>query len=145
MNEARIVKNVPSAPAIRAIQNATGELTAGDMITYDQLESIIGDNRKSDRWKTVVSTWRAQLLREDNIMLGNVINTGYVVLDAQGRITASARRYGHGVKRIIRAGVDSKNTSAVELDDTQRKARDHMMRQAGAYVLAEKTAPKKLL
>jgi hypothetical protein len=141
----KVANGVPTLPAVRKILEMHGELNPGDVVTYDDLSECIMEERDTNRWKGVVTAWRAGLRRDNNIMLACVPNVGYRVLNSNERINVSGKRYGHGVRRIVIAGMDARTTDSSELDAPELKTRDFLMKQAGAYVLAEKTRPKKLL
>ena len=143
--KAKVCNSVPTMPAVRKIIEAHGELKAGDEITYDTLQTCIMEERDTNRFRGVVQAWRALLRRDSNIMLQCIPNVGYRVLNANERINVSGKRYGHGVRRIVIAGMDARATETGELDAPEMKTREFLMKQAGAYVLAEKTRPKRLV
>jgi len=140
-----VCNGVPTMPAVRKILEMHGELKPGDEITYDTLQTCIMEERDTNRFKGVVQAWRALLRRDSNIMLACVPNVGYRVLNSNERINVSGKRYGHGVRRIVIAGIDARQTDTGELDAPELKTREFLMKQAGAYVLAEKTRPKSLM
>ena len=140
-----VCNGVPTMPAVRKILEMHGELKPGDEITYDTLQTCIMEERDTNRFKGVVQAWRALLRRDSNIMLACVPNVGYRVLNPNERINVCGKRYGHGVRRIVIAGIDARQTDTGELDAPELKTREFLMKQAGAYVLAEKTRPKSLM
>ena len=140
-----VCNGVPTMPAVRKILEMHGELKPGDEITYDTLQTCIMEERDTNRFKGVVQAWRALLRRDSNIMLACVPNVGYRVLNSNERINVSGKRYGHGVRRIVIAGIDARQTDTGELDAPELKTREFLMKQAGAYVLAEKTRSKSLM
>ena len=140
-NEARVTNGTPTAPAVRKILEAHGDLKPGDIIEYATLEECVMEGRDSNRWRTVVNRWRQHLLSE-NIVLEPVRNVGYEVLDPSRRIQHAARQEDGGRKKIGRALHVANGTETDELSREERGYIDHLNRTYSSILLYERVKPK---
>ncbi len=122
-----------------------GELKEGDLVTYSQLEQWVMEKKETNRFKGVIVAWRKALRHDNNLLLTCIPKVGYKVLNASERILVSSKRYKNGVRRIVTAAIDARDTSTEKLDSVAMKKRDHLIMQGGSYILLEKVRPKQLL
>ena len=151
--EAKMIENTkaklyfagePTAHDVQAIRDAFPDLKPGDIVRYDALENIIGKQRSSNRWHTVVAKWRRRIEVDDNLMTRAVIGVGYEILDAKGRIEVSANQYHHGIRRIVTASIRANATDPDELDDAGRHTRAFVIAQGASIKLARRVSPKRV-
>lgn len=72
-------KGLPISADVIAIQKKYPNLKPGDVITYSELEKIIGVPYKSNRFNTVVTAWRKLELKENGRSIGCINTVGYYV------------------------------------------------------------------
>ena len=103
------------------------EVAIGNRIPYKQIEKLLGVDRKSIRYSTVVARWRKRLEEEFAVALICDEGVAFVVANAPERITVSARHVSKAVRALWRANGIAARTLAADLDDVGKKKRDHLI------------------
>ena len=135
---------IPTAPDVQRIMERTGDLQTGDCVTYEQIEQAINEKKSSNRFRSVVTSWKNKMFRENNQVLEAVANVGYKVLDGSERVDFSGRKVKQGFRRIRKGAVVARQTRREGLTACQAKALDHIGSIDATIRLAERTKAKPL-
>lgn len=98
-------RGIPTLIDVEKLRQAFGNPERGSTLTYGELESVINQDRKSYRFRTVVHAWRSKLYREAHLILRAIPNVGLEVCDAHGEIDYAGRQNKAGMKKIRRAAI----------------------------------------
>lgn len=137
-------RGIPTAPDVKAIEDAIGVPKEGELIPWERFEKVLGIERNAARFRTVVGAWRKRLFRDLNILVSAVAGKGLEVLDAHGRVTTSGGWYKSGLRKVSRAGTVADRTDAAGLSVEDRRALDHIRGSSAALRLLASTRAKEL-
>lgn len=136
-------RGVPVDPDVEKLMRSV-QIEVGVVIEYATLETILGVRRKTNRWGTVVSAWRARLERANNVVMRAVHNRGFLVLDGRGRVSHSEKMLEHGLRKTARAGSIALRTPREGLTPNEVKALDHVAFIGANIRLTQEVAAKTL-
>lgn len=119
-------------------------LKAGDKISYEELSKIVGAEKGTSRFASVVNAWRKRLDHEYNTVLGCIPNTGFEVLENSKRIDRSSKGVRYGLRKIDRSSRLAARTDESGLTESELKIRDHLARIGASLVSIAQTESKKL-
>ena len=122
---------VPTAPDVERLSESYPELKEGQVITKEEISSIIATPANTHRWRTVFASWRRKLERESNIVLRAVPTVGYRVSDPMDRVDISGSKYKGGVRQLNRAARIAARTDRVRLTMEAARACDHIVMTTG--------------
>lgn len=117
--------------------------SVGELITYKDLEKLLGVKRHSPRWIAVISRWKRILLVR-SVVLVTVRGEGYQIADNRQKLDTSTRTLKSGFKRIVHAGRVANVTGKEGLTEDQIRARDHQRQISAQLQAAMMVAPKAL-
>lgn len=141
----KIMNGRPTAPHVDKIFARVKEMKEGEVITHLELTKIIGEDKDTQRYRTIVAAAKRRVFRELNIELKSVAGEGYrnpigfdQLRSGVGTIASGVRRIGRGVK-----------VGAVISDDrlpnpNHRAARDRIVMQGNYLQQIAKTKRKEL-
>lgn len=133
---------IPTEPDVNALMEQIGVPEEGSQISYDQITKVIGVDRKTSRWHSVVSAWRKELLDNNGIVLKAIANEGFDVLTDNGKAGAVMEYVGRARNAFRRADKVARRVNPAKLADDKRAAFDHYGKIRATLELAEKTAAK---
>jgi len=125
---------IPTSSDVRKLNEAFGVPAIGAEFTHDQVAEATGIAKEKNRYRTVVSAWRAQLLRDHNIDLGSVPGFGFRALDAGERISAGIKGVRQGVRKQLRA---IRRADTARTDDALLQRKQDLLRRYGAALAAD--------
>lgn len=111
---------IPTEPDVRRLMDRFGDPGPGMLIEYETLEKEIGKPRTSSRFRTVVSAWRARLLKEHNRVGMAVPSRGIRILREEERAGHAASGHRRGVRQVVRSARDA---ALIRLDQLSGDAR----------------------
>ena len=122
MFEAKITRrNVSRNSAVKRLWDKFDDdaLKEGNVLRYEEIESVLGEKRTSQRFRGIVGRWKEELLTACGKVLKCRINMGYEVCDSQQRLLQAYSLQKAGVKRIQRSAVvqDTIDTSKLSNDE----------------------------
>lgn len=125
-----VVTGRPMDPAVRKLMDAFATTPRGETITYAALEAIIGENRRTNRFKSVVMKWRKKMSDEHGKALDNLMNVGYTVCTATGQLNAAGSLMRQASRRVSKAVVYAERTPVEQLAEHDQRRRDHFLANA---------------
>ena len=135
---------IPVAPDVKRLMEAFGVPAESTKIPYDAVERLLGKDRKSHRFKTVTTAWRAELLRDHNVEIGVEASVGFVALTPSQRVKHGSGRVERGLRGVIRGGQRLQVIDHTRLTDEERDLRLHRIRLAGHIQLAAATDARRV-
>jgi len=123
---------LPTKPEVDKLEKQFRNLKPGDKILYEQIEHVLGVEKSTYRFKTVVNAWRKRLRNEYNVELAAVMNEGYQVMNGSERVEFATKTTKYGVRRVRRAGDVVMRTSRDDLTPEQQIVADHMVKVSAA-------------
>jgi hypothetical protein len=134
---------IPTEPEVNSLFEEIGVPEIGQVITYIEVERIIGATRKQSRWGSVVTAWRKRLERQHNILLKCPGDHTFRAMTAEERIADGIQRIKQGMKQAIRGAYIISTTNLELVDEDHRKAADHALRTEAAMKFAFMTEARK--
>lgn len=135
---------VTTDPEVKRLNDAYPEMEYDDIIRHDEIETIIENDRRSNRYQAIVTRWRKLLERDKNLLLVAVIGVGFIVADPSKRIIFGSGKHASGIKAIKRAGAVVVKTEREGLSDEEKRLADHLVKNSAAIVTMEQVAKKEL-
>lgn len=121
----------PTEPDVRALREHFGVPEEGRIMTYEEVERVVGSPRESCRFKTVTDAWRRLIYQEHNRIVGVARGEGFYVLTPSERVDHGRAKIVQGGRKI-RIGLDRLVTTDRErLTAEEVKALDHNVFIAG--------------
>ncbi len=105
-------------PECQALVFLAKERGPDSVLTYAEISKIVGEPHQSDRFRSVISRARNDILKETGFCIKNVQNVGYRILTAKEQVVEGVRKAGTAVKvvkkgaKIVVAADRSKLTAA---------------------------------
>lgn len=135
----------PTAPAVSKLMEAHGPLEVNAVIKHETIEAACFENRKSDRYRTVVKAWKNEVWNKTGMVIESLPRIGYQVLDNHKRVTHATRLQRHGIKRIRRGATVAVNTDKDGLSDDEKKAIERAALIHASLRLSELVKPKQII
>lgn len=120
-------------------------LKADTMLAYGDIASVIKENAKSSRFRTVCMSWRKRLYRDHNVRVGAVPSLGFKVLNNSDRIHESSKGVSCSVRKIKKMGKLAVTTPEEGLTEEDRRTRNYVIIASGSIATMEGTERKKLV
>lgn len=133
-----------TAPDVTKLIESVGTPTRGSVVTYEQIEAILGMDRRSSRFRTVVSSWRRRVLRETGVNATCEMNVGFRFQDAASQAMVVGHGLRKGMRTIFRAAVVSDHVKPELLSDHDRSRRDQALTAAKQAVESLRSDNKRL-
>jgi len=133
-------RGIPVAPDVRKLIEAFGKPKEGVPIPYPEVESVLGYSKESHRFKTVTTSWRAELLRDQNIEIGCDPGNGFVALTPSERVKEGSSKVQKGLRSVVRGGKRLHVIDDRRLDPTEQATRQHRIQMAAHIQQAAATA-----
>jgi len=142
--ETRVVERTPTKVDTDKLDAAFGVPEIGTKITWEEIESVIGHERNTCRFKTVQAAWRKKLFEENNLYIAAVgLNGGLIVEKAKDRISSSVKIVGRGRRTIEKGLLIATTTPKDQMDDEDERTVTSM--SAMSRTLLRLTVPPKEL
>ena len=115
---------IPLAPDVKKLEEAFGVPEEDLHISWDEMETVLGMERKSNRFKSVWAAWSKQLFAEHNVVMKSIGNgQGVKALIPDDRIKLSVNWLEQSAKRIRRAIKVADQTDDHRLSDESIKVK----------------------
>lgn len=88
---------------LKALMDAYGEAETGTLIPHEDLESLVGSERNTNRFRTVVARWKRTMFAKCNLEVAARPREGYVVLTPSERVQKASddtKRIQTGLRRV---------------------------------------------
>ncbi len=144
MNTTVFNSGIPTEPDVNRLREAFGVPETGRLISYEEVEGVIGCKRSSNRFKTVLSRWRWRLFKDHNVLTIPERGKGVRRANNGERVVSSGDTFKQGLRKISRASTVADQTDSEGLTPEQIRVRDHVSKTGAALRLAAATAAKQL-
>lgn len=118
---------IPMEPQVRKLLDTFGSPEPG-IIRHDQIETVIGENRRSSRYQSIVVAWRKRMFKEQNIDSDAVRGVGVKILTESERVDVSGKDFGRASKRVVRSHHRISVVQNEKLDEKTKYKADHLRR-----------------
>jgi hypothetical protein len=122
------LSGTPTGSDVRKLIEAFKQPDVGTEITHERIETVIGYQRKSNRYKTVVTAWRHKLHRDNSIDMGAIKGIGYQSLADNERVANGVTGVQQGTRKQFRS--IKKAVTVDTKDPILRKKQDLLSRYA---------------
>jgi hypothetical protein len=122
------VGGVSTEPDVKRLLETFGCPDEGKVISYADVEAMLGIERTTSRFRTVVTAWRRQLKKLHNVEMFTLSGVGYRVLAPADRVVGSVNEFARGVRKIGRAVTRIESVPVERLDQKQQKSAEHTRR-----------------
>ena len=95
---------VPVGPDVDALDMAFPDLKHDQILTHDEVSSVVDYPWRSSRYRTVLSAWRKRLFEERQIELQAIRSVGLKVMTNTERVECHIGKAASGIKTIVKAG-----------------------------------------
>jgi hypothetical protein len=134
---------IPTEPEVKRLQERFGTPAPG-LIPYADIEEALGHKRGVARFRTIVITWRARLLRESNVATRAEPSEGIRVLTEPERVDEGKRMMGLSTRRVLHLHRWNLMIDVTKLDEVSRHKHDHLVRYSNALATAASVGMKEL-
>ena len=132
----------PIKPAVNRLMEWFDKRGDKDVFLHQDIAFIAECEYPSDRYGTVVQSWRKRLMRELNVDLEAVIGHGYRMLTDNERVRVGLKDFALSVKQMDRSSERILRADAKKLDDHHRKQQDHAVRLLTELVTSGRKASR---
>lgn len=112
------------------------------LITHEEIESLVGLDRKSDRYKVVIAKWKERLDDMHSVHIKNEPGRGYYAADTSGQVRTCVSF----IKQIKVRAQKMKNRiikiDRARLNDEEKRTIEHLSTNNGKLQLALRSIPK---
>lgn len=127
MNTAKMFfGGVPVAPDVSRLIEHFGITKPGDHIPHEQVETVLGLDRKKNRYRTVTKAWCDALWEQHNVRQ-IVRDGGFETLTPEQRMDYGEYQRTKGVRRMTQAVKEIITTPTNELDDRQQRRHTNLL------------------
>ena len=126
---------IPTDIDVRRLFDKFGVPKVGDVITYTEIEAVIGVSHKTSRFWTVTVSWRNRLWRQSNRVSSAIPNEAFEFLDSHKRVTYSEKKAKEGMRKVVRASQVAVATDRDGLSSDEIKTLDHIAFLGPAFKL----------
>lgn len=110
------IVNVPIRVDVAKLDEAFSQLSEEQVVTHEEMESVLDMTRNTHRYRMVVRTWIDQLLYSgQNLLLISIRNVGYSVATAQQRMDFCKRHYKKGCRTMTKVSHVARTTDIAKL------------------------------
>lgn len=135
---------VPTKPDVDRMQSVFGVPDEGRLITYEEIEQVIGCKYRSNRFTSVVNAWRKSLESKHQVILGCDPGKGVYRLNPDDRLDLSGSKLRSGFRSVGKSGRIVAFTERARLSPENQRAADHITRVVSSVKLAIATAAKQI-
>lgn len=125
---------MPTGPDLRKLADAIGVPVVGQNISHQEVEDCLGHKRDSNRYRTVTTHWRRDLLRDHDVDLEAVPGVGFRVMSAAERVSTGKKGVQQGTRKVLRSIT---RADLVRTEDPQLQKAQEVLRRYGAAVRFE--------
>ena len=125
---------LPTDLDVKKVVDAVGLPTTGQLVTYEQLEEILGPKKNNGRFYSVVNAWRGMLRREHNLISEGIRDQGILFLDPSRRIDHVRRKTAQAGRAIRRGYLVAAATDREDLKTEEIRKLDHVLALTGALL-----------
>jgi hypothetical protein len=125
MSQKMFFGGVPVDPEVKLLRSHFGLPVHGQVIAHEDCEAVLGLDRKSSRYKTVIHAWRSSLKRSDNIEFIALPGEGFRVLFDDERVEVHISGVSRGIRKIDRSARALASVPRDALSDPVRAQADN--------------------
>jgi len=137
-------QGIPTRIDVDLLIKEFGVPKEGAIIGYAEIAKAIKVDRDSNRFKTVTTSWRKLLFRQNNVVMDAIPNEGFLILPPPGRVQHVARKGNSGMKLIRRAGAVAATTERRDLSPEDVASCDHYQNIAATLSLSARVSARRL-
>jgi hypothetical protein len=123
------VNGRPTKPDVDRLMAAFGQRKRdGSVLKHEEVESVIHEERRSSRYRTVVGAWRKRMVEESGVLIDGrktrgegyrFLTAGEMVVYGISEVSQATRKIGRGARAVGLAPDE-------ELTAAERMKRDHV-------------------
>lgn len=128
-------KGISTEPDVRKLRESFGDLVnrRGDLIRHEEIEAILGLDRKANRYKTVVNKWRKEVEVLHGVVVdgrGEAIGKGYMILLDSEQLKFGVKQRESARRRVKRWHRSVSHVNEANLTPAEKAVRNHEMKCA---------------
>lgn len=130
---------VPTDADVRKLEDAFGVPEIGTEIPHEDVESVLGLNRKQSRYITVTGAWRKRMATTHNVEIAAIPKVGFKCLSDKERIEfgmkgfqSGMRKQGRSVRKV--SHVRTEDPVLLKTQDVMRRYHIAMTQQAASMM-----------
>lgn len=135
---------IPTEPDVATLMEAFKVPSVGTVIQHGAIETLIKQDRKTCRYKSVTTAWRRKLYKDHNVIMGSIPSVGFKSLEPDERADFIGAKYKTGIRHVKRSQSVAIRTDLAGMTPESRRTVNHVKSTAAALVLADATAAKAL-
>ena len=133
----------PTAPQVKKLIETFGAPEPG-CINYSDIAECIGEKVRSNRFRTVVNSWRNELLKKYNLATRAVSSVGILVMQEGERVDDAGSKLQRSIKAVRSAGKRVHSVDTTKLDQAALTKHTHLKRYSTLMFEAVNAENKKL-
>lgn len=122
-----LISGMPTAPDVTRLMETfpVSEMTEGEVIKHSAIAGALRVEKKSARYRSVVSAWRKKLRIDHNIDIAAEVGVGYRVLTNSERVSYGLRDYRSSTRKLVRAADRIARADPEKLSEPEARKREH--------------------
>ena len=130
---------LPTAPQVNKLKEKYADIASmrGKIISHAEVESVIGEKRTANRYKTITGAWRRLVERENGVVIsGRTNGEGFRVLADSEQVTFGVGERKAAGRKVRRWYSSIASVDPGKLTGIERAVRDRELVSAGRIHLA---------
>lgn len=139
---------IPTDVDVNKIRDAypDSHLRAGQIIPYSEVESLLQENKNSNRWKSVTSKWRRTVESETGVIIGVERGVGFKVLQEIEKLDLCGTKLKSATRMAKRSYQVASRVVTRGLSEEQRRRLDfYVMRNSKILAASQVKSKSNLL
>lgn len=122
-----ITSGRPVAPQVRQLHEKFGVVKRGDKILNDDIANVIGEKWNSNRYRTVVHSWRKEVFENTGIWLVAMPRVGYEAPTDSLQVGNAARGHRASIRKFVRETRKAEVVVPEKLTEAERRGREFLL------------------
>lgn len=122
----------PTRAQVEKMMAAFPSINRGDIIQHADIEKAMGEERKSARYRTILSKWRRRVLEERGIFLASELGVGLRAQEPAAQLRTGAGFMKQAARRVTRGLAVTVAVPDAELTPELRAARTKILERTRA-------------
>ena len=132
----QFITREPTALAVKELRKAFPDevLSTAGVISYAQIEEVVGFKRDTSHFKSAVRMWRRQVEEESRIVIGCKAGEGFFCADDRDKLQMSINKVRSAMKAASRSKRIGELINRFALSPEEQKRLDHTSRMNGSIL-----------
>lgn len=142
---ASIVNGRPVGPGVKKLLDAFGTVARGQEIPHSKVEALIGEQRKSQRYRAITNAWRRRVHDGTGVFVECVPGVGFRGCVATSQLENGGRAVKSAGKKLALGLAMAQTTPTDQLKPHEVQRREHLLTNGASMIQALKATSRFVL